>query len=185
MPATSRPSAAGACDVTFSTWRNPMKRAIPSALAIFSAAALVGMAADTQSRYPQPPHRQYTTVPTIAPGTTVPSRLKNVLGVGENRPIIVQPGAQSETTIAVDPTNGKHLLAASNDLADSAAVYESLDGGKTWAFSYQQSAFCYDPWLTFRANGDQFFAYECSGGTVQRVAYRLFGQANWTQINLN
>ena len=162
-----------------------MKRTIPFALAVIAMAALIGAAADTPDRSPKPPHRQYTTVPIIVPGTNAPSRLGQVSQVGENRKIIVQPGAQSETTIAVDPTNAKHLLAASNDLADSATVYESMDGGRTWTATYQQTAFCYDPWLDFRSNGDQFFAYECSGGTVQRVAYRLVGQTNWTQINLS
>jgi hypothetical protein len=162
-----------------------MSRVIRCAIAVGGVAGLVGvMVADAQSRYPRPPHA-YTTVPTIMPGSNVPSRLEEIFRVGEDRRIIGEPGAQSETTIAVDPTNAKHLLAASNDLADSAAVYESLDGGKTWALTYEQSAFCYDPWLAFRANGDQFYAYECSGGTIQRVAYRLAGQPNWTEVNLN
>lgn len=161
-----------------------MNRATRFTMAVMAVAALIGvMAANAQSRYPQP--REYTTMPAIASNPAAPGEAGGLFNVGPNRRIIRQPGAQSETTIAVDPTNPNHLLAASNDLADSAAVYESLDGGRTWAFSYQQAQFCYDPWLDFRANGDQFFAYECSGGAVQRVAYRLVGQANWTQINLN
>ena len=161
-----------------------MNRATRFAMAVMAVAALIGvMAANAQSRYPQP--RAYTTIPAIAPELAAPGEAVGLSIVGPNRRIIKQPGAQSETTIAVDPTSPSHLLAASNDLADSATVYESLDSGRTWAFSYQQAQFCYDPWLDFRANGDQFFTYECSGGTVQRVAYRLVGQANWTEINLN
>jgi hypothetical protein len=154
-------------------------------MAVAAVAALIGaIAANAQSRYPRPPHA-YTTVPAIASDPAAPDDAGELFRVGRNRRIIRQPGAQSETTIAVDPTDPNHLLAASNDLADSAAVYESLDGGRTWAFSYEQTAFCYDPWLTFRANGDQFYTYECSGGAIQRVAYRLVGQANWTEISLN
>jgi len=43
------------------------------------------------------------------------------------------PGAQSEPTIAVDPSNEQILLAGSNNLAEgSMPVYSSTDGGVTW-----------------------------------------------------
>jgi hypothetical protein len=108
------------------------------------------------------------------------------LPAGRNVNVTNKNGAQSETTIAVDPTNVRHILTASNDLSDTTHIYESTDGGRTWteAGLGLGSTFCYDPWLDFNAAGDAFFAYECSSGTIQRVAYRKVGQANWTKINL-
>jgi hypothetical protein len=98
-------------------------------------------------------------------------------------------GAQSETTIAVDPTDSQHLFAASNDLGSQTMfIYESTDAGKHWAKDPGFSVggeFCYDPWLSFNAVGDAFFAYECFTGTIQRVAYRMAGTANWVKTNLN
>jgi hypothetical protein len=105
--------------------------------------------------------------------------------VGQNRLIIHKSGAQSETTIAVDPTDPKHLLASSNDLSNFSSfnnVQESFDGGRTWVNAgLSVSGFCYDPWLTFNADGDAFFAYECSD---QRIAYRKAGAPNWVHTTL-
>ena len=43
------------------------------------------------------------------------------------------PGAQSEPTVAIDPSNDQVLLAGSNNLAEgSMPVYSSTDGGVTW-----------------------------------------------------
>jgi len=75
------------------------------------------------------------------PHHTVPVRLSSPLSLlgpigvfvtGPNFPVIIKPGAQSETTIAVDPTNRRHLLVASNDLADTTIVYESFNSGRNW-----------------------------------------------------
>lgn len=126
--------------------------------------------------------------------TTVPVRPSNPLSfvnpgepfttVGRNVNITRKVGAQSETTIAVDPTNPNHVLAASNDLAATATIYESTDAGRTWvdAGLGLGSTFCYDPWLDFNAAGDAFFAYECSD---QRIAYRQVGQVSWTKTRLS
>jgi hypothetical protein len=88
-------------------------------------------------------------------------------------------GPQSETTVAVNPTNPNNMLAASNDLTGTLTthVYETTDGGKHWSLvTTGISGFCYDPWLHFNDVGDAFFAYECSD---QRYAYRLHGTSNW------
>jgi hypothetical protein len=106
--------------------------------------------------------------------------------VGKNRRVIRGPGAQSETTIAVDPTNPAHMMAASNNLAPGATalIYETVNRGKTWveAGLGLGSTFCYDPWVDFNAAGDVFYAYECSD---QRIAYRKVGQTTWTKTILN
>jgi hypothetical protein len=99
--------------------------------------------------------------------------------VGRNVNVTWKDGAQSETTVAVDPTDPSHLLAASNDHADTTTVYESLDGGRSWANAgLRLSRFCKDPWLDFNAAGDAFFAYQC---TDQRLAARRAGDATWTK----
>jgi hypothetical protein len=127
------------------------------------------------------------------PFSTAPSQLTKLpsfpegagpLAVGKNRFVIRKSGAQSETTIAVDPTNPRHMLAASNDLADTAHIYETVNNGKTWveAGLALGGTFCYDPWLDFNAAGDAFFAYECSD---QRIAYRKVGETVWTKTRLN
>ena len=97
-------------------------------------------------------------------------------------------GAQSETTIAIDPTNPDHMLASANDLTGPTGVllivYESVDGGRTWTnsgFVSPPGFGCYDPWLDFNANGDAFFAYECGD---QRIAYRKVGQTQWTHTTV-
>jgi len=101
--------------------------------------------------------------------------------IGPNVNITNKTGAQSETAVAVDPTNPMRVLASVNDLTTTAAVYESLDGGVTYAntsFS-TPGAFCYDTWLAFNANGDAFVSYECSD---ERIAYRLAGTTTWHEI---
>jgi hypothetical protein len=128
------------------------------------------------------PHR-FTTAP--FKGVSAPRAPGAPSIVGRNFRAITKSGAQSETTIAVDPTNSNHMLAASNDLSNFSSynnVVESFDRGRTWVSAgLTVNTFCYDPWLTFNAVGDAFFAYECSD---QRVAYRKVGQANWTHTTL-
>lgn len=89
-----------------------------------------------------------------------------------------EPGAQSETAIAVDPTNPKHAIASVNDLTTTAAVYETTNGGKTWTLQNLGlgSAFCYDTWDDFNSAGDAFVSLECSD---QRIAYQKAGTQTW------
>ncbi len=118
--------------------------------------------------------------------TTVPNRSRSSFGVvpgsiakKKNVNVSKKAGPQSETAVAVDPTNAKHLLAASNDLSGSGTthMYESTNGGKKWKLvNTGITGFCYDPWLHFNDKGDAFFAHECSD---QRYGYRLHGTNNW------
>lgn len=126
------------------------------------------------------------TVPKKVLGQRVgPAGHENVLPAGRNKNITNKTAAQSETSIAVDPTNYLHVVAASNDLANFSqynGVYESFDGGRTWAnANINLNVFCYDPWLDFNAQGDVFFAYECSD---QRIAYKLSGSNVWVHQTL-
>ena len=107
--------------------------------------------------------------------------------VGPNVNVSNKTGAQSETSVAANPTNPLNVLESVNDLSvpsgAAASVYESLDGGVTWASTYITPAgsFCYDTWLAFNANGDAFVSYECSD---QRIAYRKAGTTNWVETIL-
>jgi hypothetical protein len=104
--------------------------------------------------------------------------------VGTNVNVTNEAGAQSETSVAVDPTNVSHILESVNDLTNTATVYESFDGGATWANSNLSTngGFCYDTWLGFNANGDAFISFECSD---QRTAYKLAGTSTWVATTLS
>ena len=155
--------------------RLPAHVAMALTLGLMEAAA----AESTQSA------NRYTTRPNLDGVSETGSQSRAPLVVGPNRPIVIKAGAQSETTIAVDPTNSRHLLAASNDLANTTSftnVKESTDGGQTWVSAgVSINTFCYDPWIAFNSNGDAFFAYECSD---QRLGYRLAGTTNWVHKTL-
>lgn len=132
-----------------------------------------------------PPSR-FTTVP--VPGVQQPWPLGEQAEINIpnfiNYNVTNEAGAQSETSVAVDPTDPLHLLMSLNDIGAGvvASVYESLDGGVTFTNTYRKSGFCYDTWLAFNANGDAFVAYECSD---QRIAYRRKGDTQWTEIKFN
>jgi hypothetical protein len=157
--------------------------AVVTAVGAVTGAALIGTGSAASG-----PNSRFSTAPNRAgsPSRVVGGSFSlNPNGTaGPNRPVIFKTGAQSETTIAVDPTNPNHLYGASNDLVDTATVYESTDAGIHWAVSqrFEPGNFCYDPWLTFNKTGDAFFAYECSD---QRIAYKKVGQATWTTMKLN
>ena len=105
------------------------------------------------------------------------------LFIGPNVNVTNKAGAQSETSVAVDPTNSSHVLESVNDLTNTATVYESFDAGATWANSNLATAgaFCYDTWLAFNSNGDAFTSFECSD---QRIAYKLAGTNTWVATKL-
>jgi hypothetical protein len=96
-------------------------------------------------------------------------------------------GAQSETSVAVDPTNPSHLIAMMNDLAAASGAtagnYESFDRGRTWAPAGNNvgTGFCYDTWAAFNQSGDAFMSYECSD---QRIGYRKAGTTTWVDTKL-
>jgi hypothetical protein len=127
------------------------------------------------------PH-QFTTVPYKS--SSLPGRIGPLVHAPDFA-AIKKSGAQSEVSIAVDPTNPKHVMAQCNDLANFSSydcVYESMNGGKTWASAgFSVPTFCYDPWLRFNAAGDIFVAYECSD---QRIAYRNHGETTWHYTTL-
>ncbi|MFN2545121.1 MAG: sialidase family protein [Actinomycetota bacterium] len=113
---------------------------------------------------------------------------------GSNVNITNKAGAQSETTVAVDPLDANHLISSSNDLTDTMHVYESLDGGATWQDANLDllPAFCYDPWVDFgltpdTVNPGQYLSYpivsyECSD---ERIAWRKPGTTTWKTLKFS
>lgn len=122
--------------------------------------------------------RPFSTAPLPHPVTVSSDSDTFPVTVGTNVNITNETGAQSETSVAVDPTNPSHVLASENDLTNTATVYESVDGGATWTNSNltTNGSFCYDTWLAFNTNGDAFVSFECSD---QRIAYKLAGTSTW------
>ena len=114
-----------------------------STLALLTLTALtpaVFSAAGEETRLPA--HR-YTTYPDTSGGAIAPGVPDAPQQVGKNRLIVHKTGAQSETSIAVDPTDARHLLASSNDLSNFSSfnnVVESFDGGKTWVTGVNSSS---------------------------------------------
>jgi len=105
---------------------------------------------------------------------------------GANINISNKTGAQSETTVAVDPTDKRHIYASSNDNLETFqmwnGLYQSTDGGQTWVNdNFNDPSFCYDTWMDFNLSGDAFFSYECSD---ERIAYKKAGQTAWTKLKL-
>ena len=81
--------------------------------------------------------------------------------VSANLNVTHEKGAQSGASIAVDPTNSLHILISVNDFTSTAAVYESVDGGKKYTKSpFRPTGTCDSTWMAFNAHGDAFFSYE-------------------------
>src|SRR5690242_6496422 len=82
---------------------------------------------------------QGSTRPTLSGASRGTHGVGNPLSIDGKKRLNVnvsnKSGAQSETTVAVNPTNPMDILSASNDLtgSDTTHVYESTDGGKHWS----------------------------------------------------
>lgn len=133
--------------------------------------------------------RPYNTVPMPRANAAPLSPSSGInITIGPNTNVSNEAGAQSETSVAVNPTNPMDVIASVNDLnapgGAAASAYESLDGGVTFTNTYitPSNSFCYDTWDAFNANGDAFVSYECFD---QRIAYRKAGTTNWTEIKLS
>ncbi len=142
---------------------------------LFVTATISGASAQTNA-FSTAPVRSAQTAP-------LSGEVSSFITLGTNVNVTNEAGAQSETSVAVDPTNTTHILESVNDLTNTAAVYESFDGGATWANSNltTNGAFCYDTWLGFNINGDAFISFECSD---QRIAYKLDGTSTWVATKL-
>jgi hypothetical protein len=139
---------------------------------LFTGLTATARAQETQTAQP------FNTVPARSAQPLAPQQSFGSITIGPNVNVTNQPGPQSETSVSVDPTNPMHLLESVNDLTNTAAVYESTDGGAHWTNSNltTNGSFCYDTWLAFNLAGDAFTSFECSD---QRIAYKLHGTHTW------
>jgi len=83
----------------------------------------------------------------------------------------VSQGNQDETTIAINPTNPRNLVAGSitNETGTGqCAAYASMDRGKTWTHQVLPNA------TTFTAGGDPVVAFDANG-TAYYLCMNLFG----------
>ncbi len=95
------------------------------------AASFLGLLASALLMAGSAPAANFTTVPVrlgTAPadnGTPWEPAFISTEGlIPANVNVTNRAGAQSETSVAVDPTDANHILCAMNDLASTAAVYE-------------------------------------------------------------
>src|SRR6185295_17858838 len=87
--------------------------------------------------------------------------------VGTNVNVSNEAGPQSETDIAIDPTDPNHLIGGSNSISSDGAmrVYESFDGGQTWKNTKLPLApapvngFSSDPAVTFDKKGNAYYSF--------------------------
>jgi len=128
---------------------------------VFAAGLLLVSAIITTATAQDAQTRPFSTVPLRSQlATSVSPDWPPTIIVGKNVDVTPKTGPQSETSVAVDPTNPKHLLYSVNDLTTTAAVYESVDGGKTFKDAVlNPTGFCYDTWLGFTKTGHPFVSY--------------------------
>jgi len=102
-------------------------------------------------------------------------------------------GPQSETSVAVDPSNPRILLAGSNNIGTSTMrAYSSVDGGRTWTSRddppppSRYRGYSSDPAVGIDDRGRQYFAFlqivqEARGHLAYIfVASRTGAASNWT-----
>ena len=149
---------------------------------VFAATSLLVSVATTAATAQDIQARPFSTVPVRSQqSTTISPDWPPAIIVGKNVNVTNEAGPQSETSVAADPANPNHILYSVNDLTTTAGVWESMDGGKTFARSkFSPAGFCYDTWLDFKKTGDAFVSYECGGD--ERVAYEKEGKTTWTEI---
>jgi hypothetical protein len=119
--------------------------------------------------------------------------------VGANVDVSNETTPQSETSIAIDPSNSARLVAGSNEIVrDPMRAYYSMDGGATWGaddvplpapVSNNGSDFGSDPGVAFDRSGAAYYSYivvffSAGGlnGTCMAVARSTDGGKTWPQV---
>ena len=164
------------------------QNSVPAVVVVFVVMLGLATVAVTPALSQEAQPGPYNTMPAVSYENLFNSAFSPAVIVGPNVNITKEAGPQSETSVAVDPTNPKHLIYSLNDLGGNpfyASLYESVDGGKTFKNSARMahgSFGCYDTWDAFNSKGDAFFSYECGGD--ERISYKKKGQSKWTEIVL-
>ncbi len=149
---------------------------------IFADASMSNAAAQDVQPIP------FSTIPVLSSASPLNDVFWPEIVAGPNFNVTNEVGPQSETSVAADPSNPKHIIMSANDITGTftatASLYESVDGGSTFTNSYRspQNTVCYDTWVAINYKGDGFMSYECNFD--QRIAYRKKGQSTWTEIDL-
>ncbi len=92
------------------------------------------------------------------------------------------PGPQTNATIAVDPSDSRVLLAGSNSFLEGVErVYESSDGGATWAtrtltprIADVEAACSSDPGVAIDTGGRQYFSFDRSVPCTSDAPSRIY-----------
>jgi hypothetical protein len=105
--------------------------------------------------------------------------------------------SHSEPTIAMDPLDHNHLMAASKMYENNAAylfkvgTYESLDGGRTWRDLDQLPGYCTGPGecdpndeARYRVTSDPTLAFDDEGNAYANVLDALGGTFNFRGFNM-
>src|SRR5205823_5565819 len=109
------------------------KSTIVQATVALAAGLLFTAVASNPSQAQNTKSPAYNTVPMRSPlNDTFIQQAFGSITIQSNTNVTNKTGAQSETSVAVDPTNSSHILESVNDLTSTAAVYESFDGGATF-----------------------------------------------------
>ncbi len=112
---------------------------------------------------------------------------------GANINVSNAAGAQSETGVAINPTDPQNLVSVANNLADLSrlGVWFSTDGGGTWTASFideNQDGFGggdsrFDPNVAFDSDGNVYVVYSTTGtGNRLLVARSTDGGQNFNQV---
>ncbi|HVE85485.1 MAG TPA: proprotein convertase P-domain-containing protein [Myxococcales bacterium] len=111
--------------------------------------------------------------------------------VSNNVNVSNEAGPQSETDVAIDPTDPNHLIGGSNSISSDGAmrVYESFDGGQTWKNQKLPLApapvngFSSDPAVTFDKQGNAYYSFLGIDSQGQKTSLvnlvKPKGSSNW------
>jgi hypothetical protein len=180
-----------------------MKRVVLAAAAVLVVALVGGTSGAPASNLSQFDgaswYSKYLAVSGQAPATcSSNSGSLGQLSFGSNVDASHECGSQSETSIAIDPSNSRHVIAGSNEIQrlPMRAMY-STDGGKSFTgvdlplpapSTNNGSRFGSDPGVAFDSNGNAYYSYIVvffsSGGAINgsemAVAHSTNGGATWT-----
>ena len=136
--------------------------------------------------------------------TAAPASPSTSFTVGANVDLSNEPGPQSETAIAINPSNGSQIVAGSNEILRlPMRGYFSADAGSTWGgvdlplpppLVKNGSDFGSDPGIAWDANGNVYYSYivvffgsgfvhgngASINGTELAVARSADGGKSWT-----
>lgn len=135
----------------------------------------------------------------LASAQTRPSAISNNTTVGPNIDVSLEPGPQSETTIAIDPKDPTKIVAGSNEIVrNPMRGYYTSDGGATWGavdlplpppLTKTGVDFGSDPGVAWDLRGEVYYSYivvffthnfTAVSGSEMAVAHSMDAGHTWT-----